>query len=388
MTRKENGAEREKKTGVGKGKRNRKGFRAATALILFLLGGAGLAEDGAEAPDDAVVITETGPAARELTGECRFQSNGNSRDYSVLTDGEVGTYLPLRENGKKKQGTLLITCGEPVCGLEIKAFDKYGRDHDYDLQVRSGDEWVTVDRGGTYLTHWHSLPEPAKEIRILSTGRERLRLAEIRAFGPGEPPEDAERWDTLDKCDILLLSAHPDDEILWFAGLMPTYGGDRGYRIQVAVMAPTGGQRKLELLGAVWHCGVTHYPEFLGFIDKNGQNPEKQYQLWKGKRRVVGRVVDVIRKHRPEMMITHGLGGEYGHGAHKTCADAAIQAVKSAGKSGEYPASAEKYGVWEVKKLYLHEYEANSVRCDWDEKLAAFGGKTGFEVARGQVMSR
>ena len=360
-------------------------FLMGMALMLLALFGPVSAEAVdplPESEDTAVAtVTESGPIARELTDRCRFQSNGNSRDYRVLTDGDVKTYLPFKPNKKKKPGTLLITCREPIGGLEIKVFDKYGRDHEYDLQIKDGGDWVTVDQGGTYLVHWHSLEKPAKEIRILSTGTERLRLSEIRVFGRGEPPAEIERWDTLDKCDILLLSAHPDDEILWFAGLMPTYGGDRGYHLQVAVMAPTGGQRKLELLGAIWHCGVTHYPEFLNFIDKNGQDPETQYELWKGKRRVIGRVVEVIRKHQPEMMITHGLGGEYGHGAHKTCADAAINAVMVSGKSDEYPKSEEKYGTWEVKKLYLHEYDQNTVLCDWEEPLAAFGGKTGYQVA-------
>ena len=123
------------------------------------------------------------------------------------------------------------------------------------------------------------------ELRIVPTCTERFRIAEIRLFGPGEPPPEVQRWEILDKCDLMLLTAHPDDEILWFAGLMPTYGGDRGYRIQVTVVVPTGAQRKLELLGAVWHCGVRYYPEMLGFIDKNGQNPERQYSIWHGKGR-------------------------------------------------------------------------------------------------------
>ena len=34
-----------------------------------------------------------------------------------------------------------------------------------------------------------------------------------------------------------------------------------------------------------------------------------------------------------------------------------------------------------MKKLYLHEYPVRPIRCDWDQPLAAFGGKTGFRVA-------
>ena len=342
--------------------------------------GNGTAENGPDGELEERTVT-TAQTAKELTGICRFRTNGSEKDYSLMTDGEVKTYFPFRENKKKKQGEVVITCEEPMGGLEIMAFDKFGRDHDYEIQIRDGEGWKTVDRGGTFLTHWHALPEPAGEIRVLATGTERLRIAEIRIFAPGEPPEDVQRWDTIEKCDLMLLTAHPDDEILWFAGLMPTYGGDRGYRIQVAVLVPTGGQRKLELLGAIWHCGVTHYPEFLGFIDKNGQSVEGQYQLWKGKNRVIKRVTEMIRKHRPEVLVTHGEKGEYGHGAHKTAADAARNAVKLSGDRKKYPESAEKWGTWEVKKLYLHEYEKDPIRCDWSQPLEAFDGKTGYEVA-------
>ena len=363
-------------------------------LCAFLTAAAVLPESGAaaEAISDEAQKTENAgeesgiAEARELTGSCRFKTNGSTKDFNLMTDGELKTYFPFRENKKKKQGEVILTCGEPIGGIEIMTFDKYGRDHDYDLQIPDGADWKTVDRGGKYLVHWHVLPEPATEIRILSTGKERLRIAEIRVFGPGEPPAEVQRWETLEKCDLMLLTAHPDDEILWFAGLMPTYGGDRGYRLQVAVMVPTGGQRKLELLGAVWHCGVRYYPEMLGFIDKNGQTPEKQYQLWRGKNRVIKRVTEVIRKHQPEVIVTHGEKGEYGHGAHKTAADAAKNAVRLTGKAKNYPDSAKEYGTWEVKKLYLHEYEKNPISCDWDEPLAAFGGKTGFEVAEEAFM--
>ena len=315
--------------------------------------------------------------ARELTGSAVFSSNGKSQDFSLMTDGDLKTYFPLRE----KKPELTITTPEPMGGVYIMAFDKYGRDHDYDLQVRGKDGWETVDKGGSYLVHWHVLPEPAEEVRIVGTGKERLRFAEIRLFSPGEPPAEIQRWETAEKCDLMLLTAHPDDEILWFAGLMPTYGGERGYRVQVVVMAPTGGQRKLELLGAVWHCGVRYYPEMLGFIDKNGKEPEKQYQLWRGKKRVLGRVTEAVRKYKPEVLVTHGEKGEYGHGAHKTAADAAKAVLKISGKAKKYPESAKKYGTWEIKKLYLHEYKKNPIVCDWSVPLEAFGGKTGYEVA-------
>ena len=340
----------------------------ALLLVFALLAGHCLpagAESGAE-------------TAQEITAECRFETNGKSRDFALMTDGDLSTFFPFRET----KGILTINAPSPVGGVSVMLFDKYGKPLSYDLQIPGEtDEWLTVATGGQYLAEWHALETPSDRIRICATCKERLRIAEIRLFTPGEKPEEVQAWSTLEKADMLLLSAHPDDEILWFAGLLPTYAGERDLRVQVAVLAPTGGMRKLELLSAIWHCGVRYYPELLGFIDKNGKNVEKQYSLWHGKNRVLSRVVAVIRKHQPDVMVTHGEGGEYGHGAHKLAADAAKHAVKLAAKAKKYKDSEEKYGLWQVKKLYLHEYGKNQMTCDWDVPLSRFGGKTGYQVA-------
>ena len=318
-----------------------------------------------------------GEKAEELTGSARFETNGGEKNYTLMTDGDLKTYFPLKE----KKGILTISCEKPIHGVYIMVFDKYGRGFGYDLQIPEGDGWKTVEQGGEYLVQWHEMEEPTTEIRIAATAKERMRIAEIRLFGEGESPAEIQKWETLDKADLMLLTAHPDDEILWFAGLMPVYGGERKLKLQVTVMVPTGGQRKLELLSAIWHCGVKYYPEMLGFVDKNRKNPDDQYKAWRGKDRVISKVVEVIRKHQPEVVITHGEKGEYGHGAHKTAADAAKAAYRLAAKSTIYSKSLQKYGTWQVKKLYLHEYEQNQMICDWNYPLQRFGGKTGYEVA-------
>lgn len=367
--------------------------RIAALLCCFILAnilpamGTGEAAPNPEEPAEGIVIEteetggngpgETG-TAEELTAACQFETNGKTKDYSLMTDRDLSTFFPFRET----KGVLTVTAPSPIGGVSVMLFDKYGRPLSYDLQAEGQDgEWTTVAQGGTYLAEWHALAEPAGRIRLNATCRERLRIAEIRLFGPGEKPADVQAWTTLEKCDLMLLSAHPDDEILWFAGLLPTYAGERGYRVQLAVLAPTGGMRKLELLSAIWHCGVRAYPELLGFIDKNGKTVEKQYSLWRGKNRVLSRVVEVIRKHQPEVLVTHGEKGEYGHGAHKVAADAAKNAFKMAAQEKKFTDSVKKYGTWQIKKLYLHEYGKNQITCDWTVPLSAFGGKTGYEVA-------
>ncbi|MBR6028191.1 MAG: PIG-L family deacetylase [Clostridia bacterium] len=329
-------------------------------LALFCLPGAGFA---AEAP--------------ELTGSCRFSSDARSTEFSLMTDGSLGTYFPFGDKGR----SLEIHCDSPVWGVSVSLFNRYGQPMSYDLEVQTDSGWQKAAEGGEYLVHWHALSEGATALRLVCTSKERLRIAELRLFGPGDRPAEVQDWQTLDKCDLMLLSTHPDDELLWFGGLLPTYAGERGLRVQVAVMVPCGGERQLELLGAVWHCGVRAYPAFLGFVDNNGGSVKGQYSRWRGKERVQRVVTRVIRQYRPEVLVTHGEQGEYGHAAHKTTADVAKTAVELAASAKKFPQSAKEQGTWQVKKLYLHEYEKRPLICDWDQPLSAFGGLTGYEVA-------
>ena len=81
------------------------------------------------------------------------------------------------------------------------------------------------------------------------------------------------------------------------------------------------------------------------------------------------------------MVLTHDVNGEYGHGAHRVCADAALRCVDYAADAGKYADSAAQYGVWQVKKLYLHLYSEGVLEMDWDQPLSALDGRTGYQAA-------
>ncbi len=315
--------------------------------------------------------------AEDLTPGCTFRSFRGNGVFSAVTDGNLGTYYILL----KESGSLEFSCPGPVQGVSARLVYQFSKPVAYALEAEHGGAWVTVGTGGTYLSEWHPLAEPETHLRIRSTGPISMAIAELRVFGPGDKPAEVQDWHTIEKCDLMLLTAHPDDETLWFAGLLPTYAGERGLAVQCVLLVPTGGERRQEYLSALWHCGVRAYPEFLNLPDNNGKRPKQQYERWHGENHVLTKVVAVIRRHRPEVLVTHGEGGEYGHGAHRTAADAAKRCVELAAREDRFPASAAEYGPWQVKKLYLHEYAENPVVCDWDRPLAAFGGKTGFDVA-------
>ena len=138
--------------------------------------------------------------------------------------------------------------------------------------------------------------------------------------------------------------------------------------------------RRSELLNGLWVCGVRQYPDIGTFWDKYTNSLKAQYDVW-GKTTVLSYVTGLIRRYKPEVIATHDVDGEYGHGAHRVCADACLQCVKQAADPGKYKASASTWGVWQPKKLYIHMYKQNQIEFDWDAPLTCFDHLTGYAVA-------
>ena len=104
----------------------------------------------------ALLGMAAGEKAEELTGSARFETNGGEKNYTLMTDGDLKTYFPLKE----KKGILTISCEKPICGVYIMVFDKYGRGFGYDLQIPEGDGWKTVvQETGEYWFSGMSLME-------------------------------------------------------------------------------------------------------------------------------------------------------------------------------------------------------------------------------------
>ncbi len=100
--------------------------------------------------------------------------------------------------------------------------------------------------------------------------------------------------------------------------------------------------------------------------------------IW-GEKPVVEYVTGLLREYRPDVVVTHDKGGEYGHGAHRVCADAMIKAIDRAADGAYLPNLGEP---WQIQKLYLHLYKQNTLTLDWRQPLSAFGGQTAFDVAK------
>ena len=146
-------------------------------------------------------------------------------------------------------------------------------------------------------------------------------------------------------------------------------------------MANCSRKRYAEALDGLWSTGLTYHPIFLNMTDRKVDYDEA-LELWGGMTAIENTLIELIRKYKPEVIVTHDFDGEYGHNQHKVTAAAVQSAVAKAADPMNAPASAEQYGLWEPKKLYIHLYEENEIFMEvYDEPSEAADGMTMTEVA-------
>lgn len=321
--------------------------------------------------------------AEDLTPACSVALVDNKGGAVSVTDGKYTTYW---ESTARKNPWVTVTSDKPIYGLYL-CFEKMPSS--FAVQKKSGDGWATVAESGDFPYH-HVFFELSglKTLRIVSTaeGKSVMGFNEIFIFGKGDLPSWVQRWEPpLEKADMLVLIAHPDDEQLFTGGAIPAYGAEMGKNVTVAYLTESNKTRRSEALNGLWAMGVRHYPEFGPFSDRYPETGQMKdsYKIAGGKQKVQDWVVSLYRKYKPEVVITHAENGEYGHPQHKMVADTAKASFTLAADESKFPDSAAAWGTWQVKKLYLHLYgsEEEQTVLDWDRPLSAFGGKTGAEVA-------
>ena len=259
------------------------------------------------------------------------------------------------------------------------------------------DEWTLRTEGGEqlcgregYLHEYISLDAPSKSVRICLPDYPVL-IRDVYAFTDGYLPSFVQTWQTISgAADILVFSTHYDDELIFFGGLIPYYSAVRGLRVQVCYMTSNYMSdfsnyrfRPHEALNGLWVCGDHFYPmtnevddyecrSYWAAVNHYGADEFAEFQ------------VEMIRRFRPLVVVTQAEDGEYGHGAHILNALSVERAVEAAADPEQFPASAEKYGVWDTPKTYLHYYgDPEDITWISYEGIAGeLGWRSPFQVAQ------
>lgn len=262
--------------------------------------------------------------------------------------------------------------------------------------ITNEDTGETVDCGANNYLHdfvdLTALFGTAPRKITIAFPQERGEINEMYAFTQGKVPDWVQIWQQPvdNETDLILFSTHCDDEQLFFAGILPYYAGELDYQVQVVYLTISRNhstKRAHEMLDGLWAVGVRSYPVYSQFGDYKAPTMDKAYSVYKvmgvEEDQLLEYVVENIRRFKPKVTIGHDIiNGEYGHGAHILYADLLTKALEVTNDPTQYPESAEKYGVWDVPKTYLHLYPENQIVVDWDIPLSKFGGMTAYEVTK------
>ena len=304
----------------------------------------------------------------------------------LLTDGDTGTYGMSGYNG----ATITLRSQEEMGSLYLMFDLEYGS---YTVTDPETGTSFTAGQYGMlheYIDLVKGLGKATKAVTLtFSSGL--VSLSEIRAFAPGQVPEDVQIWEPPleGKTDLMLMSTHGDDEQLFFAGLLPYYAGELDYNVQVVYMTDHRNFNNLrthEMLNGLWAVGVRNYPVFGPFYDFLRQDMASTYAFYEvlgiSRERMLSFVTEQIRRFDPMVIVGHDFDGEYGHGMHRVYTDLLVEALELTNDPEQFPDSAKKYGLWDVPKTYIHLYEENPIVLDYDKPLESFDGLTAFEVSR------
>ncbi len=312
-----------------------------------------------------------------MTDDCKLRAT-HGNEYH-LQDQDYETSLALTSS----EDTMTVTLpdGRTAEGIAI-----HWETAPADMTVRfldanEGELSAVTERNASQMLNFYYDVDSAVRKIVVSTADAGKAISEVMVFEKDMVPDMVQKWEPLpEKLDLLVISTHQDDEMLFFGGTIPYYVM-QGKKVGVVYMADCGRDRYAEAMEGLWSCGLTYHPMFVGFVDKRLEDYERTVELW-GMDNTVNALVDIMRRYEPEVIVTHDVNGEYGHLQHILTCAAVQEAVTKAGDPAISVESAETYGVWTPKKLYIHLYNDKQIVMDvYDQPFEEMGGMTMTQIA-------
>lgn len=203
---------------------------------------------------------------------------------------------------------------------------------------------------------------------------------------------------------LMVIHAHPDDEAIGTGGVLARYSaegvrtvlitatlGEEGDIVLPELNTPEGKAkladiRREELLRAVDILGVTDL-EILGYRDSGmvgssaNDHPASFHRADRDE--ATGRLVELVRRYRPQVLISYNEYGGYGHPDHIAAHQITVAAFDAAGDSARYPGAG---APWTPLKLYYANSPRHHLLSAW-EQMRDRGLKTplddpNFDISR------
>lgn len=305
--------------------------------------------------------------AEDLTSSCKLVGPEADSTRYLLFDGNTKTGM-IAEHGT----TVSLEASKPIRSLYLV----WGTPHaQWDaVLMKNGAETFKTYGENEFLHEYVDLGDNYDAVTFKFNGSDSI-LCDVYAFSGGDVPEWVQIWQPpLEKADLLVLPARAGDEFLYFGGTVPYYI-KKGKSVQVAYITNLFNEpfKTHELLNALYSSGLRTYPVISSFpeiIAANEDSASEYYdvdELFKF-------VTELLRRFKPEVVVGQG---EYGDGVQMLSSSVTTVAAELSGDKLEYVESVERYGEWDVPKLYLHgrtdsgthDLDKQWLEMDWGESL-------------------
>ena len=323
------------------------------------------------------VFIPTNVNAHEITDKSEISIDG-SKISTRVTDKTERTYITI-----SKESKIAIKSSEDIYSIYIV--------YEYSSKtgILTGNDKTAKIGENTFLHEYIDIKEKIGITQELTIQYDQdVKIADIYVLGEGDIPGFVEIWNPpCERADLLLFSTHSDDEQLFFLGLMPTYVA-RGAYVQVVYFTNHNDNPKRlhEQLHGLYTVGIRNYPIFGKVPDAYSESLEGAIKSLKAANLTEEDAkkfqVENIRRFKPQVVVGHDEKGEYSHGQHILNTYLLEDAILKANDESYDEESYNKYGTWQISKLYLHLYEKNQIKMDYDIPLDYFGGKTAYEVSK------
>lgn len=186
-----------------------------------------------------------------------------------------------------------------------------------------------------------------------------------------------------DHATLMVVHAHPDDEAFGTAGTLARYSASGATTCLVTATRGEVGEihdpdlveaearprlgeiREAELRRAASILGINHV-DFLGFRDSGmvgtvDNSIAESFHL-ASLEEATERLVRLVRRYRPQVVITYDEGGGYNHPDHVRTHIVTSAAFQDAGTPERFPQAGP---AWQAQKLYASAFSRKALRALW-----------------------
>ena len=203
---------------------------------------------------------------------------------------------------------------------------------------------------------------------------------------------------------LMVVMPHPDDECFGCASTIARYSAE-GATVSLVTMTRGGAGlwngreagdlrrltdvRELQLRDAAAELDVA----FLETFDYPDGALERVEEVEAVRERFLGDVVRCLRSQRPQVVVTFGPEGAYGHPDHKVVSRMAVQACTLSGDPAAYEVEALALGIspWSPSKLYFQtatSMTVESLKLPPQPPITTRVSIRGFEEAKLRAFAR